>query len=224
MSADLLPAIEIETGANPNAAVIWLHGLGDDGHGWSEVVPALRMPESIPTRFLFPHAPVMPVTINNGYAMRAWYDLRENDFNNRADLAGVRRSQQQVEALMAREQVRGIAASRIVLAGFSQGGAIALYAGLRHGERLAGIVALSTYLIAPDALPAEASAANRDVPIFMAHGTQDPVVQFRWADASRKALVAAGYPVEWHTYPMPHSAMPEEIVAIGRFLARVLET
>jgi phospholipase/carboxylesterase len=224
MASELLPAIEIETGPNPDAAVIWMHGLGDDGHGWSEVVPALRMPASVPTRFLFPHAPVMPVTINNGYAMRAWYDLRENDFNNRADLAGVRRSQQQVEALIAREEARGIPASRVVLAGFSQGGAIALYAGLRHTQRLAGVVALSTYLIAPDSLAAEASAANRDVPIFMAHGTQDPVVQFRWADASRNALVAAGYRVEWHTYPMPHSAMPEEIVAVGQFLARILAT
>ena len=222
MSADLLPAIEIETGARPDAAVIWMHGLGDDGHGWSEVVPALRLPPSLSARFLFPHAPVMPVTINNGYAMRAWYDIRENDFNNRADLAGVRRSQAQVEALVAQEEARGVAASRIVLAGFSQGGAIALYAGLRHPQRLAGIVALSTYLIAPDALATQASAANRDVPIFMAHGTQDPVVQFRWADASRNALAAAGYRVEWHAYPMPHSAVPEEIVAIGEFLARVL--
>ena len=219
---ELLPAIEIETGPNPSASVIWMHGLGDDGQGWSEVVPALRMPATLPTRFLFPHAPVMPVTINNGYAMRAWYDIRENDFNNRADLSGVKRSQEHVEALMAHEQARDIPASRIVLAGFSQGGAIALYAGLRHRQRLAGIVALSTYLIAPDALAAEASAANRDVPIFMAHGTQDPVVQFRWADASRKALVEGGYRVEWHTYPMPHSAVPEEIVAIGQFLVRIL--
>jgi len=224
MPAELLPAIEIESGANPDAAVIWMHGLGDDGHGWSEVVPALRMPASIRARFLFPHAPVMPVTINNGYAMRAWYDLRENDFNNRADLAGVRRSQQQVEALMAREQTRGVQPSRIVLAGFSQGGAIALYAGLRHAERLAGIVALSTYLVAPDALVAEGSSANRDISIFMAHGTQDPVVQLRWAEASRKALVAAGYAVEWHAYPMPHSAVPEELVAVGRFLTRTLGT
>jgi phospholipase/carboxylesterase len=222
MTSELLPAVTIETGARPSASVIWLHGLGDDGHGWSQVVPALRMPPSVPARFLFPHAPVMPVTINNGYAMRAWYDIRENDFNNRADLAGVRRSQQHVEALIAREEAQGIAASRIVLAGFSQGGAIALYAGLRHPERLAGIVALSSYLIAPDALAVEASAANRDVPIFMAHGTQDPVVQFRWADASRMLLVAAGYRVEWHTYPMLHSAAPEEIVAIGQFLARIL--
>ncbi|HEY5863227.1 MAG TPA: alpha/beta fold hydrolase, partial [Casimicrobiaceae bacterium] len=151
---ELLPAIEIETGPSPSASVIWMHGLGDDGHGWSEVVPALRMPPTLPTRFLFPHAPVMPVTINNGYAMRAWYDIRENDFNNRADLAGVKRSQQQVEVLIAHEQARDIPASRIVLAGFSQGGAIALYAGLRHPQRLAGIVALSTYLIAPDALAA----------------------------------------------------------------------
>jgi phospholipase/carboxylesterase len=222
--AELLPAIEIETGANPTASVIWMHGLGDDGHGWSEVVPALRMPASIPVRFLFPHAPVMPVTINNGYAMRAWYDIRENDFNNRADIAGVRRSQAQVEALIAREKTRGITASRLVLAGFSQGGAIALYAGLRHSERLAGIVALSTYVIAPDALETEVAAVNRDVPIFMAHGTQDPVVQFRWADASRRVLAAAGYRVEWHTYAMPHSAVPEEIVAIGRFLVGVFGT
>jgi len=223
MSAELLPAIEIDTGAQPDAAVIWMHGLGDDGHGWSEVVRALRLPDALTVRFLFPHAPVIPVTINNGYAMRAWYDIRENDFNHRADLAGVRRSQAQVEALVANEEMRGVKPSRIVLAGFSQGGAIALYAGLRHPQRLAGIVALSTYVIAPDALAAEAAAANRDVPIFMAHGTQDPVVQFRWAEASRKVLAAAGYAVEWHTYAMPHSAVPEEIVAIGHFLARVLE-
>ena len=222
MNAELLPAIETETGPHPDAAVIWLHGLGDDGQGWSEVIPALALPATLSVRFLFPHAPVMPVTINNGYPMRAWYDIRENDFNERADLAGVKRSQAQVETLVAREKARGVIAQQIVLAGFSQGGAIALYAGLRHAERLAGIVALSTYVIAPAALAAEASAANRDVPIFMAHGTQDPVVQFRWAEASRRALVAAGYTVEWHTYPMPHSAVPEEIDAISRFLMRIL--
>jgi len=221
MTSDLLPAIEIETAPTPNAAVIWLHGLGDDGRGWSEIVPALNIPSTLAVRFIFPHAPVIPVTINNGYPMRAWYDIRENDFNERADLAGVKRSQAQVETLVAREKARGVIAQQIVLAGFSQGGAIALYAGLRHAERLAGIVALSTYVIAPAALAAEASAANRDVPIFMAHGTQDPVVQFRWAEASRRALVAAGYTVEWHTYPMPHSAVPEEIDAISRFLMRI---
>ena len=219
---EVLPAVEIETGPKPTATVIWLHGLGDDGHGWSEVVPALGMRGPPAVRFLFPHAPVIPVTINNGYAMRAWYDIRENDFNNRADLEGVRRSQALVEAMIAHETARGIPARRVVLAGFSQGGAIALHAGLRHPERLAGIVALSAYLIAPAALATEASAANRDLPIFMAHGTLDPVVQFRWAELSRQALVAAGYAVEWRTYPMPHSAVPEEIAAIGAFLGRVL--
>jgi len=164
----------------------------------------------------------MPVTINRGYPMRAWYDIRENDFNERADIRGVKQSQSQVEGLIAREKRQGIAASRIVLAGFSQGGAIAIYAGVRHPERLAAIVALSTYVIAPAALPAEAAGVNRDIPIFMAHGTQDPVVQFRWAEASRDALIAAGYRVEWHTYPMPHSAVPEEIDAVSRFLVRVL--
>jgi phospholipase/carboxylesterase len=222
MTFDLLPAIEIETAPDPNVAVIWLHGLGDDGHGWSEIVPALNVPSTLQVRFIFPHAPVTPVTINNGYPMRAWYDIRENDFNERADIAGVTRSQAQVEALIARETTRGVTPQRIVLAGFSQGGAIALYAGLRYAERLAGIVALSTYIIAPSALPTEASAANRDIPIFMAHGTQDPVVQFRWAEASRQVLVAAGYDVEWRTYAMPHSAVPEEIDAVANFLIKVL--
>jgi len=174
MTAELLPAIQFETGANPGATVIWLHGLGDDGNGWSQVVGALGLPNSLRVRFLFPHAPVMPVTINNGMAMRAWYDIREANLNSRADLAGVRRSQSHVEALIAREVARGVPERRIVLAGFSQGGAIALYAGLRHPARLAGIVALSTYLIDGSNLAAEASPANRDVPIFMAHGTQDP--------------------------------------------------
>jgi len=222
MSAELLPAIEIETAPEPDAVVIWLHGLGDDGRGWSEIVPALNLPAATRVRFLFPHAPVIPVTINRGYPMRAWYDIRENDFNERADIAGVKRSQADVEALIAREKARGVAAQRIVLAGFSQGGAIALYAGLRHAERLAALVALSTYVIAPAAVPTEAAAANRDVPIFMAHGAQDPVVQFRWGLSSRDILVAAGYAVEWHTYVMPHSAVPEEIDAVSRFLVRVL--
>ena len=224
MSTDLLPSIEIETGPDPDAVAIWLHGLGDDGSGWSEIVPALKLPSTPRVRFLFPHAPVMPVTINRGYPMRAWYDIRENDFNERADISGVKQSQAQVEALISREKARGIAAGRIVLAGFSQGGAIALYAGLRHAERLAAIVALSTYVIAPDTLASEATEANRDVPIFMAHGTQDPVVQFRWAQASRDVLVAAGYSVDWHSYPMPHSSVPEEIDAISQFLTRVLGT
>src|SRR4029079_8873834 len=167
MTSELLPAIQIETGPNPDATVIWLHGLGDDGNGWSQVVGALGLPRSMAVRFLFPHAPVMPVTINNGMAMRAWYDIREANLNSRADLAGVRQSQAHVEAMIAREVARGVPAGRIVLAGFSQGGAVALYAGLRHPARLAGIVALSTYLIDGPALATEAAAANRDIPIFM---------------------------------------------------------
>jgi phospholipase/carboxylesterase len=218
MTAPLLPAIEIETAPNPDAAIIWMHGLGDDGRGWSEVVPSLGLPRHLAIRFLFPHAPVMPVTINNGMQMRAWYDIRQANLNDRADIDGVRRSQGLVDALLAREAQRGIAPRRTLLAGFSQGGAIALYAGLRFGQRLAGIVALSTYVIAANRLAAEASAANRDVPIFMAHGTHDPVVQFAWAERSRDALQASGWNVEWHAYPMEHSAVPEEIVAAGAFI------
>ena len=220
--SDVLPAIEIETAPNPDASVIWMHGLGDDGSGWSQVVPALGLPPAMAVRFVFPHAPTMPVSINNGYVMRAWYDIREADLNSRADLPGVWRSQAHVEALIARENVRGVADRRIVLAGFSQGGALALYAGLRHGHRLAGIVALSTYLIDAPNLAREAAAANRDVPIFMAHGTHDPVVRYAWAQASRDALQAAGWRVEWHAYPMEHQAVLEEIAAGGSFLERAL--
>jgi phospholipase/carboxylesterase len=154
--------------------------------------------------------------------MRAWYDLSAGDITNRADVAGILASQAQIEALIAREKTRGIAARRIVLAGFSQGGVIALHTGLRHAERLAGIVALSTYLVLPDKLAAEGSAANRDIPIFMAHGTYDPMIRPEWGDASRRALVAAGYKVEWHTYPMQHSVVMEEIDAIKAFLIEVL--
>jgi phospholipase/carboxylesterase len=154
--------------------------------------------------------------------MRAWYDIAPGDIGSRADVAGVQESQGHVEALIAREKARGIAANRIILAGFSQGGVIALYTGVRHAERLAGIVALSTYVVLPDRIAADASAANRDVPIFMAHGTSDPMIRLDWGDAGRRALEAAGYVVEWHTYPMPHSVVWEEIEAISAFLARVL--
>jgi len=221
-SAALLPAVELETGPVPDAAVIWLHGLGADGNDFVPIVEELPLPPGLALRFVFPHAPVRAVTINNGFRMRAWYDLRAADFTTRADLAGVRESQRQVEALIRREQERGIAPGRIVVAGFSQGGAIALHAGLRHAGRLAAVIALSTYLVDPDSLPAEASAANRDLPVFMAHGTQDPVVRFAWGDASRRSLAAMGYAVEWHSYPMPHAVVWEEIAAVGAFLGRVL--
>jgi phospholipase/carboxylesterase len=219
--SDLLEAIEIETGPSPRAAIIWLHGLGADGHDFEPIVPELEMPPVPAARFVFPHAPVQPVTINGGARMRAWYDVT-ND--GRQDATGIRASQARVEALIARERSRGIAPGAIVLAGFSQGGAIALHTSLRHPERLAGILALSTYLPLPDTLEKEASQANRDVPIFMAHGTQDPVIPLSWAARSRDLLITLGYAVEWHEYPMPHSVCPEEIADVSRWLRRVLLT
>ena len=222
MPSELLEAITIETGANPDASVIWMHGLGDDGKGWSEVVPALNLPQSLAVRFIFPNAPVIAVTINNGMRMRAWYDIRQANLSERADLEGVRTSQAHVDTLIAREVSRGIAARRVILAGFSQGGAIALYAGVRYAERLGGVIGLSTYLVGFDRVAAEASAANRDVPIFMAHGTLDGVVQLAWAERSRDALRAGGWDVEWHTYPIEHSAVIDEIVAAGKFIQKVL--
>ncbi len=218
----LLPAVELETTPDPTASVIWLHGLGADGNDFVPIVPELGLPPALGLRFVFPHAPVRAVTINNGMRMRAWYDISAADLNNRADIAGVRQSQGELEALIAREKMRDVPSARIVLAGFSQGGAIALYAGLRHAERLAGILALSTYLVQADKLPAEAAAANRDVPIFMAHGTADPVVRFEWGQASRRALEANGNPVEWHEYRIEHSVCLEEVRAIGAWLAKLL--
>ena len=223
MSAELLPCVELETAANPTASVIWLHGLGADGNDFVPIVPELRLPAALPLRFVFPHAPVRSVTINNGVRMRAWYDISAADLNNRADLTGVQQSQRQLEALIEREVTRGIAAARIVLAGFSQGGAIALYTGVRHAQRLAGIIALSTYLVAAEKLPVDAASINRSLPIFLAHGTADPIVRFEWGDASRRALEAAGYRVEWHTYRMEHSVCLEEIQAVSAWLQRVLQ-
>jgi phospholipase/carboxylesterase len=219
---DLLTSVELQTAPNPSASVIWLHGLGADGNDFVPVVPELGLPAALALRFVFPHAPVRAVTINNGMRMRAWYDISAADLNNRADIAGVRQSQGEVEGLIAREIARGVPAGRIVLAGFSQGGAVALYTGVRHPERLAGILALSTYLIRADKLGVDAAAANRDVPIFMAHGTADPVVRFEWAVASRRALEANGHHVAWHEYPMEHSLCLDEVRAIGAWLAKVL--
>lgn len=222
MTSNLLPCIEHETGAHPDAAVIVLHGLGADGNDFVPIVEELALPPGGAVRFVFPHAPVRPVTINGGSPMRAWYDIHDAELAKRADIGGVRTSAGQVEGLIARETSRGIDASRIVLMGFSQGGAIALYTGLRHRVRLAAIVALSTYLVASEQLEQERAPANAGVPIFMGHGTQDPIVRYEWGEASRRALEAAGYPVEWHGYPMQHSVVWEEIEALGRFLSRVL--
>jgi phospholipase/carboxylesterase len=217
----LLERIEIETGDAPTAAVIWMHGLGADGHDFEPIVPELSLPPSLRVRFIFPHAPVRPVTINNGMAMRAWYDILEMG-GVREDGEGLRGSQADIEALIAAEKARGIAAARIVLAGFSQGGAIAFQTGLRHPERLGGIMALSTYLPLAGTVEAEREAANRGLPVFMAHGSSDPMISIGRAQQSRKMLEALGYPVEWHEYPMPHSVCPQEIGDISAWLITTL--
>ena len=216
----LLEHIELATGAEPQGTVIWLHGLGADGWDFVPIVREVPLPEDLQLRFVFPHAPVRPVTINNGHEMRAWYDIKMNDISRVPDEAGIRESQAHVEALIAREAARGVPAEKIVLAGFSQGGAITLQAGLRHAGRLAGLVALSTYLPLEESLDKEASAANKRTPIFMAHGSQDPVIPVQLADASRRALEGRGYHVEWQVWPMPHSVCAEEVEALGEFLTR----
>ena len=219
MSAEPLETLEIETAPNPRASVIWMHGLGADGNDFAPLADEIALPVAV--RYIFPHAPMMPVSINGGYVMRAWYDISDAAIR-REDEDGVRASQQSVEALLAREKSRGVAANRIVLAGFSQGGAIALQTGLRHAERLAGIMALSTYVPLADQLANEANPANRGVPIFMAHGTADPMIPFARAQASRDLLLQLGYAVEWNEYRMQHAVCPQEIAAIGTWLARVL--
>ncbi len=219
---DLLPHIELATGPEPRGTIIWLHGLGADGWDFVPVVRELPIPEDFALRFIFPHAPVRPVTINSGQQMRAWYDIKMNDIARLPDEGGIRESQSQVEQLIARERSRGMESSRIVLAGFSQGGAIALQAGLRHAQRLAGIVALSTYLPLEDSLAAEGSGSNKATPIFMGHGTQDPIVPLQLAERSRGQLKSKGYDVEWHTWPMQHSVCGEELEEVAAFLARTL--
>lgn len=217
----MLETVEVETGAHPDAAVIWLHGLGADGHDFQPIVPELCLPQRLRVRFVFPHAPVRPVTINAGMRMRAWYDILQLG-GGAEDEAGIRASGLEVETLIEREMRRGIAASRIVLAGFSQGGALALHSALRHRQRLAGIVALSTWLPLAATLAAERSAANAAVPIFMAHGSDDPLVPLALADGSRAILVGLGYPLEWHEYPMAHAVCAEEIADLAAFLVRIL--
>lgn len=218
---DLLQHIELDTGADPVGTIIWMHGLGADGWDFVPIVRELPLPDDRALRFIFPHAPVQPVTINNGMEMRAWYDIAMNDISRLPDEGGIRASQAAIERLIARERDRGIESHRIVLAGFSQGGAIALQTGLRHANRLGGIVALSTYLPLEDSLDAEASSANRATPIFMAHGTDDPVVPVQLAEISRSLLQKRGYEIEWHTWPMPHSVCGEEIEAVSAFLGRI---
>ena len=214
-------AIEVETAPAPDAAVIWLHGLGADGHDFEAVVPELRVPSLLRLRFIFPHAPVRPVTLNMGMPMRAWYDILQMG-GGKEDEGGIRASQALVQALIEQEKGRGVDPRRIVLAGFSQGGAIVLQTGLRHAERLAGILALSTYLPLARKLAAEHSAANQHLPVFMAHGTQDPMIGIARARESRVALESLGYPVQWQEYPMAHSVCGQEVADIAAWLLRLL--
>ncbi|WP_317202932.1 alpha/beta hydrolase [Janthinobacterium sp.] len=220
--SNLLENIEVETAPNPGAAVIWMHGLGAAGNDFVPLVRELNLSGLPAIRFVFPHAEVMPVTINGGYEMRAWYDIVATDLTRREDEQGLRLSQTQIEALIAREIGRGIPAGRIVLAGFSQGCAMALQTGLRHPEPLAGLLCLSGYLPLADKTAAERHPASLATPIFMAHGSADPVVPLARASESREALRTLGYQIEWRDYPMQHSLCQEEIDDIGAWLRRVL--
>ncbi len=219
----LLDTIEVETSDNPTAAVIWMHGLGADGNDFVPIVGELDLTGCPGIRFIFPHAETMPVTINNGYVMRAWYDILGMDLVRREDEAGLRASQQRIEDLIMREVERGIAADNIVLAGFSQGCAMTLQTGLRHPHKLAGLICLSGYLPLAGTVAAERSDANRQTPIFMAHGRGDGVVTINRAEASRDLLKELGYEIDWHEYLMPHSVCAEELDDIGLWLKQVLK-
>jgi len=222
MTQALLDCLEIETAPNPTHAVIWMHGLGADNRDFAPLATELGLTDSPAVRFIFPNAPVRPVTINGGMAMRAWYDIASPDLAQREDASGLEASQRAIEALIARENQRGIPAQHIVLAGFSQGCAMTLQTGLRHPETLAGLMGLSGYLPLADRVAREAHPANQNTPIFLAHGALDPVVPLARAERARDALRAQGYAVDWHTYPMPHSVCPQEIQDIGRFLRTAL--
>ncbi|CDG81287.1 alpha/beta hydrolase [Janthinobacterium agaricidamnosum] len=218
----LLETIELDSAPNPTVAIIWMHGLGADGNDFVPLVKELDLSGCPAIRFIFPSANVIPVTVNGGYQMRAWYDIVAIDLVRREDEAGLRSSQRQVEALIAREKARGIPASRIILAGFSQGCAMTLQTGLRHPEQLAGLMCLSGYLPLADKTAAEIQPASLATPIFMAHGSADPVVGLNRGEQSRDALAALGYKVEWHEYRMQHSLCQEEIDDIGIWLKKVL--
>jgi len=222
MATPLLETVEVATGSNPAATVIWMHGLGADGHDFEPAVPHLVRRGARALRFVFPHAPVRPVTLNGGMAMRAWYDIVRLNRAGPEDEAGMRQSDAQLQALIRRENERGIASSRIVLAGFSQGGAMALFTGTRFADQLAGLIGLSCYLPLADKVATEAGAANRATPIFMAHGSFDEVIEMRFGAASRAQLEAWGFKVEWHEYPLAHSVDANELAAVAAFLERVL--
>lgn len=217
-----LECLERETAPNPTHSVIWLHGLGADGHDFEPLVPALGI--QTPTRFIFPHAPVRPVTINGGMAMRAWYDILTPALVRHEDEAGILQSEQLIVDLIRRENSRGVPTHQIVLAGFSQGCAMTLHTGLRYPEALAGLIGLSGYLPLADRAAPHWSAANQKTPVFLAHGTHDPVVSLERGQSTEQLLVSSGYDVQWHTYPMQHSVSPHEIHDIAQFLNGLLET
>ena len=220
---ETLEAVIIDPVGEPQAVVIWLHGLGADGYDFEPIVPELEIPAGAAIKFVFPHAPKMPVTVNGGYVMRAWYDIAETDLGVAQDAEGIKRSQQQLIALIEDEIARGIPAEKIILAGFSQGGAIVLQTGLRYSQRLGGIMVLSSYVPLAETLPAEKHSANQDVPIFYGHGEQDDVIPISFAEQSRDLLLAQGYQVEWSTYAMPHAVIPDEIDAMGNWFRKILE-
>jgi phospholipase/carboxylesterase len=213
---DLLPHITLQTGQSPTYSIIWLHGLGANGSDFVPIVDEIKLPHAV--RYIFPHAPKRPVTVNGGFIMPAWYDIRTDDINEGQDAEGIRESQRAVDALLAQEVAAGIAPSHIFLAGFSQGGAIALHCGLRSAQRLGGILALSTYLPLAETVAAEAHPSAADVPIFIAHGRNDPIVPYALGKASLERLTALGYSVEWHEYAMPHTVCMEEVEAIEDWL------
>ena len=208
-----------EPGNVVTGSVIWLHGLGADGHDFEAIVPELNLPHDLSLRFVFPHAPVRPVTINGGMSMRAWYDIVSFDSEGRADAAGIHESSVMLDGLITREIERGVDVGRIVVAGFSQGGAIAIQTMLRTQHRIGGLMALSTYLALPDEV--QHAAARKDLPIFMAHGSFDDVLPMQWGRASADDLMAAGYAVDWHEYPMAHAVCPQEIAAISAWLSKI---
>ncbi|GKS68451.1 phospholipase/carboxylesterase [Nitrosomonas sp. PY1] len=217
----MLPAIEIETGELPEYVIIWLHGLGADGNDFLPIVDQLNLPLNKSIRFVFPHAPERPITINNGYVMRAWYDIKGSNFNASEDELGIRRSQRAIEALIEREIENGIATERIVVAGFSQGGVMALQVGLRYTKPLAGILALSCYLSLSESLVAEINRKNLTIPIFMAHGIDDNVIPLSYAIRSKEMIRAVGYTPEWHDYSMMHSVCNQELHDISQWIQKV---
>ncbi len=220
----MLETVVIEPKRTPGrAAVIWMHGLGADGHDFEPIVPELDLPDDLPVRFVFPHAPVRPIAINGGMPMRAWFDILGLGVDRPEDAPGIAASGEAIEQLIAAEKARGIAADKIVLAGFSQGGAMALHVGLRYPEKLAGIMALSTWLPLRTTLEAEANAANRKTPLLMCHGTYDPMVPCAFGEFSRDFLQQQNYAVEWRAYPMQHQVCLEEIADIGRWLQTALK-